>query len=319
MGLLKEKIKKLIFGATSDTRDIMEFHFRQVEEALSQTRGELSELREQIAAIAQQRDMAQDQAEAMHLHLDYMQHDVMAFLAQSDIPGNPLQTQRVRLQTQHPVAIHSNDHLYPHGTAHDNTRAPFFIRRCEELFPQKKQLHYMDIGCAGGGLVLDALLRGHFAVGLEGSDFSCKHQRAEWRVLRENLFTCDVTKPFQVLDDQENPIGFDVISGWEVLEHIPQQDVPQVIENIAKHLLPGGIFVGTVSQVHDIDPVSGEDWHVTIFPPEWWEGQFEKMGFACEHERFHTSELARAYGNPPLPWLLHWGIEGSPYIVMRKK
>jgi hypothetical protein len=54
----------------------------------------------------------------------------------------------------------------------------------------------MDLGCSGGGIILDALLRGHMAIGLEGSDVSLKQQRAEWRVIPNHLFTCDITKPF---------------------------------------------------------------------------------------------------------------------------
>jgi hypothetical protein len=58
----------------------------------------------------------------------------------------------------------------------------------------------MDLGCSGGGLVFDFLLRGHTAVGIEGSDFSQKSQRAEWRLLNQcNLLTADITKPFQVI------------------------------------------------------------------------------------------------------------------------
>jgi len=42
----------------------------------------------------------------------------------------------------------------------------------------------MDIRCSGGGLVLDGILKGHFAIGLEGSDYSKKRQRAEWRLMK---------------------------------------------------------------------------------------------------------------------------------------
>lgn len=348
---LKQIIKQRIFNVTSDTRDIMEWHFRKIEEKLAASQpvqsSELSSLKDEMQRLhklleqsiqtqqehteqierkldevtsALQREMSylKNLSEELHMHIDYFEHDVLQAFAVMPIEHNPLQTEPIHLKTDYPVAIHSNDHLHPHGTAHDNTRAPFFIRRCEELFPQKKSLKYMDIGCSGGGIVLDALIRGHFAVGLEGSDFSLKHQRAEWRVIRNNLFTCDVTHPFELLDQKEQPVHFDVISAWEVLEHIPESDVAQLIENISAHMEHGGIFVGTVSQVHDIDPVSGADWHVTLQPPEWWEEQFAKAGFHTCKELFDTSELARAYGNPPLPWLLNWGIEGSPYIAMKK-
>lgn len=261
----------------------------------------------------------QKQIEAeMHTHIDYFRQDVFSYFAQYIEKKNPLYTDEVRLVTDHPIAIHSNDHIHPWGTANDNTRAPFFIRKCEELFPNKKNLKYMDIGCAGGGIVFDALLRGHFAIGLEGSDYSLKHQRAEWRALKRNLFTCDVSFPFEVQDVEGNIVRFDVISAWEVLEHIPEDSLEQMIGNIVNHLEVGGIFVGTASQTEDFEPVSGAVLHVTIKPQEWWEEKFMQHGLVNRHDMFNTADLARAYGNPPLPWMSRWGEEKSPYIVMQK-
>lgn len=254
----------------------------------------------------------------LHRHIDYLHQDIFSFLSQTTESGNPLITPQVRIATEHPVAIHSNDHLHPRGTANDNTRAPFFIRKCEELFPNKK-LKYMDIGCAGGGLVLDALLRGHFAIGLEGSDYSLLHQRAEWRALRNNLFTCDVTYPFEVKSAKSDEhIYFDVISAWEVLEHIPEECLDQMIDNIVSHLEDGGIFVGTAAQFEDYDPISGASMHVTIRPQEWWEQKFTEHGLVCKNDLFEAADMARAWGNPPLPWLTEWKPERSPYIVMQK-
>ena len=61
--------------------------------------------------------------------------------------------------TSSPVAAASNDHKVPLGTINDNTRCPRFVAACERVF--RKPLRFMDLGCAGGGLVLDFLLRGH--------------------------------------------------------------------------------------------------------------------------------------------------------------
>ena len=93
-----------------------------------------------------------------------------------------LQKHNVILETAHPVAYTSNDHRFPWGTKNDNTRSPRFCAAIERHFGRR--VSALDLGCSGGGIVFDFLLRGHFAMGLEGSDFSLKTQRAEWRLIQ---------------------------------------------------------------------------------------------------------------------------------------
>ena len=257
--------------------------------------------------------------EEVHLHVDGSSRDILCALSMLEIPGNPLLQQKVfAVKTDYPVAYESADHLHPWGTKNDNTRAAFFIRKCEELFPEKKQLCFADLGCAGGGIVLDAILRGHNAIGLEGSDYSLKHQRAEWRLLKNRLFTCDISKPFRIQTADGAVAEFDVVSAWEVLEHIPEDGVPQLAKNIADMLCPGGYFVATVSQFEDFEPESGAQLHVTIRPPQWWYAKFEEAGLVRATGVFSPYDLGRAYGNPPLPSLLNCTPENTPYLVLVK-
>lgn len=257
--------------------------------------------------------------EELHIHVDGSSRDILCELSMLEVPGNPLSTKKIfEVKTDYPVAYESADHLHPHGTKNDNTRAAFFIRKCEELFPEKKQLCFADLGCSGGGIVLDAVLRGHNAIGLEGSDYSLKHQRAEWRLLKNRLFTCDISKPFHIQNADGSDAKFDVVSAWEVLEHIPEDGVSQLAKNVTNMLFPGGYFVATVSQVEDFEPESGAQLHVTIRPPQWWYSKFEEVGLVRVTGAFSPYDMARAYGNPPLPWLLNWSPENSPYVVLRK-
>ena len=46
--------------------------------------------------------------------------------------------------------------------------------------------------------ILDA---GGFAVGVEGSDYSQRHKRAEWATIPDHLFTTDATVPFQLSEE----------------------------------------------------------------------------------------------------------------------
>ena len=108
--------------------------------------------------------------------------------------GNMIPTAAYAIETSHHVAADSNDHIFPRGAKNDNTRYPRFVAAIEAVLGQK--LRVLDLGCSGGGMVLDFLLSGHNAVGIEGSDYSQRWQRAEWANIGDRLFTADITKPF---------------------------------------------------------------------------------------------------------------------------
>ena len=168
-----------------------------------------------------------------------------------------------------PVALDTDDHKKPWGAAQDNTRSPRFVAACERHF-HGRLLTFMDLGCSGGGLVLDFILRGHRAYGIEGSDHPKMAQRSEWRVLKNNLFTADITRPFRLSEPAKTQcVTCDIVSMWEVLEHIADEDLPQLFRNIRTHMKPDGIFVGSIALVPDDHP-SGAKYHRTVQPRDWW-------------------------------------------------
>ncbi len=243
----------------------------------------------------------QRENEQLRRQIDYTYRDIMVVLEkQLAFAGK----HSLSLLTEHPLALDSLDTQYPHGTIRDNTRFPRFIKKCESIFGMDRGMAFLDLGCSGGGMVLDAALRGHLGIGLEGSDASLTAQRAEWRLLRDNLFTCDIAKPFVLLDrTTDQPKQFHVITAWEVLEHIPEADMPMLLSNIAKHLLPEGIFVASIANYDDIDPDSGVNWHVTLHPYAWWKEYFEQAGFIVCSELLDPADLARGGYNPPNAYL----------------
>lgn len=234
----------------------------------------------------------------IHNHIDYTYRDIMIVLEnQLDFIGE----HKIRLLTEYPIASDSLDHQHPHGTARDNTRYPRFIRACEQLLKKERGLSFLDLGCSGGGMVLDAVLRGHLGIGLEGSDFSLVSQRAEWRLLKNNLFTCDIARPFSLIDETSGERQqFDVITAWEVLEHIREENLPVLFENIRLHLKPNGIFVGSVADWDDIDPQTGINWHCCVHPHTWWEAKVTSLGFDCHENWFSPYDMARGGINHPL-------------------
>lgn len=230
----------------------------------------------------------------------------------------PLSAPTARLVTENPVAIDGADHVFPRGTRNDNTRHLRFVRACEKLFP--KPIRHLDLGCAGGGLVWDFLLGGHASYGIERSNFSKLEQRAEWRSIPEYLFTADITKPFAFTDASENPLTFQVISAWEVLEHIHEKDLAGLIDNIDRHLAPSGVFVASVATFEDRDPSIGAVWHVTVRPPDWWHERFSSRGWSAERDLLSHRDFVRGIGNPSGD---DWDAKTHPqlgfHLVYRKK
>jgi len=181
------------------------------------------------------------------------------------------------LDTNHPVAIHSIDHLYPNYTVVDNSKNLKFNEKLYQI--TTPPISVLDFGCAGGGFVKTVLDDGNEAVGLEGSDLPKNGLMGEWGTIPSNLFTCDITYPFVVHKGDHFPHQFDVITAWEFVEHIEEYDLPQVFKNMILHLKRDGLFIMSTPSDITHPPKKGYDHHRNRRPPEWWEEQFANLGF----------------------------------------
>ena len=123
--------------------------------------------------------------------------------------------------------------------------------------------------------------RGGFAVGIEGSDYSKLRKRAEWATIPDHLFTADITEPFQLLEVNENgqeyPIQFNLITAWEVMEHIHKDKLNCLIENISAHLSPHGVVIMSINTNEEI--INGVRLHQTVEDRDWWISKFSELGF----------------------------------------
>lgn len=207
------------------------------------------------------------------------------------------------LQTAHPIAEDSADHVWPKGAAFANSTNRNFNLKMYDYFSNRSDLKIMDLGCAGGGLVRSVLEDGFEAVGLEGSDFSRKLRSAEWDTCPHHLMTCDITDDFRLSRADGGGIKFHCITAWEVLEHIPTPKIEKLIENIEAHLAPDGIFVASVDITPDGNPVIGATYHLTMQPKSWWLEQFAKKGFKeVERNPFTTRDYVRGHGMGLTDW-----------------
>jgi SAM-dependent methyltransferase len=223
------------------------------------------------------------------------------------------------IETDHPIAVSSNDTKFPRGSKNDNSISARFNRKLYELFRGAKPIRVLDIGCAGGGFVRSLLDDGHFAVGLDGSDYPFLNQTGEWATIPNHLFTCDVTKPFRLVDRATHqPILFDAITAWELMEHIPEEGLPRLFENLDRHLVPGGFLLLSIATFLDWDQPTGVVWHVTVKPRSWWEDRFDRLGFEVEEEHpFGKDDWLRGSGQCRLDWHEDDGL--GFHIVLRRK
>lgn len=197
----------------------------------------------------------------------------------------------ITVETNFPLAIDSDDHKYPEGVYLDNNVNMGFIEGIEQYYKGRK-IDFMDLGCAGGGLVCVMNQRGHNGVGLEGSD-TCLNLNQEfadkantlpagyfnWQAFGNKvLFTCDVTKRYQVYEDGI-PLQFDLITCWDVMEHFYPDQIDPFLRQVYNHLKPGGIFVASIALFdsgrhpmleHVDDAPDDINYHKSVYDADWW-------------------------------------------------
>lgn len=180
------------------------------------------------------------------------------------------------LKTDHPIALGSNDHINPDSTTEGVSRPTLFVQDCIRVLGSHMKI--LDLGSGAAGLVFEFAMNGVPAVGIDGSDFCRINRVGYWPLLPNNLFTCDITKPFSfVSQGTEAVTTFDVITMWEVLEHIAEPELAGLFVNIARHLGNEGYFIGSVSIVEYVDS-AGSPYHVTLKPRDWWKAKFIECG-----------------------------------------
>jgi len=148
---------------------------------------------------------------------------------------------------------------------------------------------WLDLGCAYGYLVAEAVAGGFDAIGVDVSAYALARARhdapaAGGRVLRglaDRLPFADAT--------------FDVVSAFDVLEHLHEPE-PALAE-IARVLKPGGVLVGATP-----DPLyfhGEEETHFSERPPSYWIDRLRALGFTVDFRFFQADynlEIAAARG-----------------------
>ena len=201
----------------------------------------------------------------------------------------------IHLETQHPLAVSSNDHLEPDSTQEGIARPTSFVVHCTDIVGRDSA--WLDIGCGAAGLVYEAAMQGVLAFGIDGSDHCRRHGIGYWPLLPASLKTCDVTEPFAFRSaGGVEQVRFDLVSAWEVLEHIDEARINALLTNVRANLADGGYFIGSVSLLEYASP-SGLPYHVTLKPKAWWAERFAQCGLSMlETSPFDTRLFPRGNG-----------------------
>jgi 2-polyprenyl-3-methyl-5-hydroxy-6-metoxy-1,4-benzoquinol methylase len=108
----------------------------------------------------------------------------------------------------------------------------------EPFFPANKSAKILDLAC-GYGLFLKACVDAGYT-NIEGQDLvpACVDY-AEKTLDLKNIFQSDI---FQHIESKENA-SFDIITAFNIIEHVDRDKVEQLITLISQKLRSGGIFI----------------------------------------------------------------------------
>ncbi|GBF08530.1 putative S-adenosylmethionine-dependent methyltransferase [Aeropyrum pernix] len=143
-----------------------------------------------------------------------------------------------------------------------------FIRYVKFLLKNKEDIRWLDIGCGLGYLVKEAMEEGIDAYGIEISDYALRNA-----IIKERVKLGSITDiPFE--DEY-----FDVVSAFDVLEHIHPRDTFKALSEIHRVLKPKGILIMTTPNPCYIDSWIYDLTHINVRPPKYWKMLLEQQDF----------------------------------------
>ena len=102
------------------------------------------------------------------------------------------------------------------------------------------------------------------------------------------------------------------------MEHIPEDGLSGLFENLDRHLAPNGYLLFSVATFLDWDSQTGTIWHVTVKPRGWWEDTFARQGFVVEDQHpFDKDDWLRGSGRCRGDWHEDDGL--GFHVVLKRK
>jgi ubiquinone/menaquinone biosynthesis C-methylase UbiE len=178
------------------------------------------------------------------------------------------------------------------------TYGKFFVS-VSNIMPklQKDTMRLLDVGTACGvnlrGIKNTGVFKGG-VVGVDSSPFLINLGKQTHGFKDEEMMVMDALQLTEYFD----PESFDVIHCSQVLEHIQEYQIQEVLKGFHKLLIPGGVLflvVDAVSPGQSAEELKAkEDSHVTLRPRKWFADQVTKV-FRLDaeaHQRFQRTKFS---------------------------
>jgi ubiquinone/menaquinone biosynthesis C-methylase UbiE len=83
---------------------------------------------------------------------------------------------------------------------------------------------------------------------------------------------------------------FDLVLCTDVLEHIPEWDIPNTLKEL--HRVCGDKLFVSVGMHQERSPFKGYIYtHITLKPKDWWLGKIQDVGFNINYAKEHSFHL----------------------------
>jgi SAM-dependent methyltransferase len=167
--------------------------------------------------------------------------------------------------------------------------------------------HHLDIGCASGYLTKHLRRRGVDSYGCDISVWALEH--------------CDeYVKPYvrwlDITEDEPIPdystVGYNLITCFETMEHIPQEHVSPVLSRIYEALEPGGYALFAIC-TNDRPGWDSDPTHVTIHDRDWWLSRLFELPWELDGRRYERARGFHLFADHNGTFilrkpLLDWGV-----------
>ena len=174
---------------------------------------------------------------------------------------------------------------------------PEAITICENINFQS----VLDFGCAKGFLVHALNLLGKEAIGVDISEYALQTSLEQ---VKDKLFLLD--KPLSEME-----FKIDLLIAKDVLEHIPEEDIDNVLSEFYKVcdqaflVIPLGDNDAFRIREYEIDKT-----HVTRKDEEWWINKIKKSGFKLKSFNYN-------FGNIKEKWIPQYKYGNGFFIITK--
>ena len=161
----------------------------------------------------------------------------------------------IELYKQH----HKENEIYGNGGA-----LKFHLRLLADVILETKSKTLLDYGSGKGSIYYDRSIQKH------------------WGGIMPSLYDPAVPE-FEKLPDGP----FDGVYSIDVMEHIPHEEVPEVLEQIFDRA-ERFVFLGIATDVSKTILPNGENAHCTVESTDWWEKQILGLNGLGIYTQLHT-------------------------------